>query len=81
LRRAREREDLFTECGRALRPGGTLILAEHLRGIANMAAFGPGAWHFLPRAEWLRLAAHAGLRPTAERRLAHLITAFAFTKE
>ncbi|MFD7709787.1 hypothetical protein [Streptomyces sp. NPDC059786] len=43
--------------------------------------FGPGAWHFLPRAEWLRLAAHAGLRPTAERRLAHLVTAFAFTKE
>ncbi|MFI0240508.1 class I SAM-dependent methyltransferase [Streptomyces sp. NPDC016845] len=80
LRRERDREQLFTECVRLLRPGGTLLLAEHLRDIPNKAVFGPGAWHFLPRAEWLRLAAYAGLRPTAERRIAHLVTAFAFTK-
>ncbi|MEV5609517.1 methyltransferase domain-containing protein [Streptomyces sp. NPDC052225] len=80
LRRARDREALFAACARALRPGGTLILAEHLRDAANTAVFGPGAWHFLPRAEWLRLAALAGLRPAAERRVAHLVTAFAFTK-
>ncbi|MFI6874438.1 class I SAM-dependent methyltransferase [Streptomyces sp. NPDC050400] len=81
LRRARDREELFAECARVLRPGGTLIVTEHLRDAANTAAFGPGAWHFLPRAEWLRLAAHAGLHQAAERRLARLVTAFAFTKE
>ncbi|MFE2101217.1 methyltransferase domain-containing protein [Streptomyces sp. PTD9-10] len=81
LRRARDRERLFAQCARALRPGGRLVLVEHLRDCANTAVFGPGAWHFFPRAEWLRLAAYAGLRPAAERRVAGLVTAFAFTRE
>ncbi|GHA11946.1 class I SAM-dependent methyltransferase [Streptomyces echinoruber] len=80
LRRAADRERLFEECARVLRPGGRLVLVEHFRDGANTAVFGPGAWHFLPRAEWLRLAAHAGLRPAAERRVAGLVTALALTR-
>jgi hypothetical protein len=41
---------------------------------------GPGAWHFHPRAEWLRLAATANLRQVGEPRIAHLVTAFAFER-
>ncbi|SEM26846.1 methyltransferase domain-containing protein [Streptacidiphilus jiangxiensis] len=81
LRRREDREALFAECVRVLRPGGALVLVEHRRDAANAAAYGPGAWHFLPRAEWLRLADHAGLRRGAERRIAGLVTAFAFRKE
>ncbi|MEV1025104.1 methyltransferase domain-containing protein [Streptomyces sp. NPDC050264] len=81
LRTAADRERLFTECARLLRPAGTLILAEHLRDTANVLAFGPGAWHFFARTEWLRLASHARLRPRAASRIAGLVTAFAFTKE
>ncbi|MGV9270439.1 class I SAM-dependent methyltransferase [Kitasatospora sp. NPDC003701] len=78
LRRPADRTALFTEAARVLRPGGTLLLVEHLRDLANTAVYGPGAWHFQPRATWLRHAAEAGLHPAAERRIATLITAFAF---
>lgn len=80
LRRPADRTALFTEAARTLRPGGTLLLVEHLRDAANTAVYGPGAWHFLPRATWLRHAAEAGLHPAAERRIAGLVTAFAFRK-
>ncbi|GHE99202.1 hypothetical protein GCM10014715_64280 [Streptomyces spiralis] len=80
LRQVKDRERLFEECARVLRHGGRLVLVEHLRDGPNTAVFGPGAWHFLPRAEWLRLAAHAGLLPAAEHRIARLVTALAFTR-
>ncbi|MEU8585760.1 methyltransferase domain-containing protein [Streptomyces sp. NPDC048664] len=80
LRHAAERQRLFAECARTLRPGGRLVLVEHLRDAANTAVFGPGAWHFYPRSTWLDLAAGAGLTPSAERRVARLVTAFAFRR-
>ncbi|MGW6918951.1 class I SAM-dependent methyltransferase [Kitasatospora sp. NPDC054939] len=80
LRRAADRAALFAETARVLRPGGTLVLVEHLRDAANTAVYGPGAWHFLPRSTWLGHAAAAGLHPAAERRIAALVTAFAFRR-
>lgn len=80
LRRPVDRAALFGECVRVLRPGGTLLLVEHLRDTANAAVYGPGAWHFRTRRTWLDHAVGAGLRPAGERRIAGLVTAFAFRR-
>ncbi|MFF3599039.1 class I SAM-dependent methyltransferase [Kitasatospora indigofera] len=80
LRRPVDRAALFGECMRVLRPGGTLLLVEHLRDTANAAVYGPGAWHFQTRRTWLDHAVGAGLRPAGERRIAGLVTAFAFRR-
>ncbi|MGW7001884.1 class I SAM-dependent methyltransferase [Streptomyces sp. NPDC054933] len=74
LRRAVDREALLDECARLLRPGGAVVLVEHCRDAANAAVYGPGAWHFMPRGEWLRLAARSGLTVAHESRIARYVT-------
>jgi SAM-dependent methyltransferase len=80
LRTAPRRRALYREIARTLRPGGRLVLVEHCRDAANVLAYGPGAWHFYPRAEWRRLARHAGLAPVAERTMTPLVRALAWRK-
>lgn len=80
-RRAADREALFAEITRTLRPGGTLILVEHLRDRADTATFGPRglALHAPPRVA--RLADGAGLHTVTETRIATIVTVFAFRRE
>jgi SAM-dependent methyltransferase len=77
LRTPGPREALFAEIARTLRPGGRLLLVEHFRDAANIAAYGPGAWHFYPRREWLRLCRGASLTPVREVRMTPFIHALA----
>jgi SAM-dependent methyltransferase len=72
------RTDLFREVARVLRPGGSLLLVEHCRDLANISMYGPGAWHFYPRREWLRLTREAGLRLATETSMTPLIRAWVF---
>jgi SAM-dependent methyltransferase len=74
------RERFFGELRRVLAAGGQVLLVEHVRDLANFAVFGPGFWHFLPRAEWLRLAAGAGLRVAAARRITPFVRVWVFEK-
>ncbi|MBA3685567.1 MAG: class I SAM-dependent methyltransferase, partial [Planctomycetes bacterium] len=64
-----ERAALFCELRRVLAPGAAIHVVEHLRDPANVLAYGPGAWHFLARATWLRTFAAAALHVTSERRM------------
>ena len=75
LRQRPQRQAVFGELARVLRPGGRIVLVEHCRDAANTAVYGPGAWHFFPRGEWLRLAAGAGLRRVAETRMTPFVRA------
>lgn len=71
-----ERVAFFRELKRVLAPGGRVIITEHLRDLANIAAYSIGAWHFHPRAEWLATFHAAGFRVAREFRNNLLITTF-----
>jgi SAM-dependent methyltransferase len=71
-----ERVTFFRELKRVLAPRGRVIVTEHLRDLANIAAYSIGAWHFHPRREWLATFHAAGFRVARELRNNLLITTF-----
>lgn len=73
-----DRVALFRSAARALTPDGHLVVVEHLRDLANILAFGPGAWHFSTRGEWLAVAEAAGLGLTEESRLSPFVAGLVF---
>lgn len=52
MRDPEDRRRMFAELRRICAPDGRVVIVEHLRNAANLAAFGPGYFHFLPRAVW-----------------------------
>jgi len=71
-----ERVVFFRELARVLRPGGRIIVVEHLRDAANFLAYNIGALHFHSRAAWLATFDGAGLRLRAERKHTPFISVF-----
>lgn len=79
LRRREAKQAFFGEVARILKPGGRLLLVEHLRDLRNLVAFGPGAFHFFPRQEWLHAAQRARLDLVQEFPRTPFVRAFVFT--
>jgi SAM-dependent methyltransferase len=76
LRRDESRLALFRELHRVVRAGGTVVLVEHVRNLANFIAFGPGAFHFFSRRNWMRAATAGGFDLTRELSFLPLVHAF-----
>ena len=68
------REKLFDEARRVLKPGGKLLLFEHIVDLENFVIFGPGIDHWPRRRDWLRLleARFAGVRHARARQAVDL---------
>jgi Methyltransferase domain len=81
LRQRSARCQFFGQLKRVIKPGGRVLMAEHLRDAANFLAFGPGAFHFFPRSEWLYAAQQAGLKLTMEASITPFVHVFVFEPE
>ncbi len=78
LRRHNARVDFFCELRRALEPGGSILLVEHLRDWKNSLAYGPGALHFFSRSEWIKVGSDSGLHVAREMSVTPFIRCFVF---
>ena len=76
LRTGEARGALFAELRRVLGPAGRVVVAEHLRDVANFIAFGPGFLHFHSRRAWTRAFAHARFAIESEFSITPLVRVF-----
>jgi SAM-dependent methyltransferase len=80
LRYRRSQEQFFREVSRIVRPGGTVLLVEHLRDGWNFLAFGPSFIHFWPARRWASLASGVGLKIEKRRRITPFVAVFVLRK-
>jgi hypothetical protein len=66
IRDDRPRADFFRGLARAIAADGRILVVEHLRDGWNFLAYGPGAFHFLPRTAWMRSFEGGGLTVVRE---------------
>ena len=57
------------------------MVVEHLRDPFNFAVFGPGAFHFLSRRNWVESTKPAGLVVLSEQRITPFVHAFVLGKQ
>jgi hypothetical protein len=76
LRTHEARCALFREVHRVVEPGRRVVVAEHLRDAANLAAYGPGAFHFHSRRAWMRCYAETGFSVDRELSITPFVRVF-----
>ncbi len=80
IREEEERVAFFKEQYRILKPGGKVIVTEHLRDAANFLAYNIGFFHFHSKATWLHTFQSAGFRIETVIKITPFITTFILVK-
>jgi len=80
IRKTAERHQFFKELQRILKPGGQIILTEHLRDLPNLLAYNIGFFHFLTRKSWLETFESSQLQISVEKKLTPFVRTFVLEK-
>ncbi|UJH68615.1 class I SAM-dependent methyltransferase [Allomuricauda sp. SCSIO 65647] len=80
IRNAKERSDFFKEVNRILQAEGKFVVVEHQRDLANLLAFGMGAFHFYSPKEWLQTFRSASFKITDSFKITPFVTAYILEK-
>ncbi len=76
IRDHKERIIFFRTLKKSLRPGGKIIVVEHLRNLPNFIAYNFGFFHFFSRQEWKKTFDGAGLSIESETMITPFVCAF-----
>lgn len=78
--RSHDEKILFLkECHRLCKPGGKVVMVEHLRDFSNFLAFSVGFTHFFSRAVWKKAFEHAGFVSIRETKFTRFMSIFECT--
>lgn len=76
-----DQRSLFAELDRVLRPGGRLVITEHLRDLPNFAVYGPACWHFQSARTWRARAGEQGLTLVTDEPITPFVRRLVWTRE
>jgi len=80
IRNENERNIFFQDVKRVLKPGGQIILTEHLRDFNNFMAYTIGFFHFMPKKNWQINFKNADLTCVKEIKSTPFVTTFILEK-
>ncbi len=80
IRADEERTVFFKELQRILKPGGQVLVTEHLRDLPNFLAYNIGSFHFFSKATWLHTFTASGFNVLQEQKHTPFITTFILEK-
>ena len=76
IRSNEEKFRFLKECHRVCKPGGKVIMVEHLRDFPNFLAFSVGFWHFFSRSVWKTAFERAGFSSFQETKFTPFMSIF-----
>jgi ubiquinone/menaquinone biosynthesis C-methylase UbiE len=76
MRAFEEKVTFLKECRRVCKPGGNVVMVEHLRDLPNFLAFSVGFTHFYSRKTWLKAYQEAGFTSIQETKHTPFVSIF-----